>query len=40
VFRAAGKTEVRKENIRDWLKPGFPFMTEEEIAAAIFFYLF
>jgi hypothetical protein len=35
VLRAAGKTEITQENIRNW----FELLTEEEIAAVIFFYL-
>jgi hypothetical protein len=42
VLRAAGETESK---IQDWLEldegdPGFQFLTEEEIAAVIIFYLF
>jgi hypothetical protein len=45
VFRGAGETETTKENIQDWIEldegnPGFQFITEKEIAAVIFFYLF
>jgi hypothetical protein len=46
VLRAAGETETTRENIQDWLElaegdPGFQLLTEEEIAAVIyFFYLF
>jgi hypothetical protein len=45
VLRAAGETETTQENIQDWLQldegyPGFQFLTEEEIVAVIFFYLF
>jgi hypothetical protein len=45
VLRAAGDTETTQENIQSWLEmdegdPGFQFLTEEEIAAVIFFYLF
>jgi hypothetical protein len=45
VLRAAGETETTQENIRDWLQldegdPGFQLLTEEEIAAVIFFHLF
>jgi hypothetical protein len=46
VLRAAGETETRQENVRDWLEldegvPGFQLLTEEEIAAVIFsYYLF
>jgi hypothetical protein len=42
VFRAAGGTETTRENIQDWLQldegdPGFQLLTEEEIAAVIYF---
>jgi hypothetical protein len=42
VLRVVGETETR---IQDWLEldevdPGFQFLTEEEIAALIFSYLF
>jgi hypothetical protein len=45
VLRAAGEIETTQENIQDWLEleeggPGFQLLTEEEIAAVIFFYLF
>jgi hypothetical protein len=45
AFRAVGETETAQENIQDWLQldegdPGFQLLTEEEIAAVIFFYLF
>jgi hypothetical protein len=45
VLRAAGETETKQENIQDWLEldegdPGFQLLTEEEIAAVIFLYLF
>jgi hypothetical protein len=45
VLRAAGETETMQENIQDWLEldegdPGFQLLTEKEIAAVIFFYLF
>jgi hypothetical protein len=45
VLRADGETEPRQENIQDWLEldeggPGFQLLTEEEIAAVIYFYLF
>jgi hypothetical protein len=41
-LRAAGETETTQENIQDWLQPdeadlGFQLLTEEEIAAVIFF---
>jgi hypothetical protein len=44
VLRAAGETETMQENIQDWLElgegdPGFQLLTEEEIAAVIFFVL-
>jgi hypothetical protein len=44
VLRAAGETETTQENIQDWLQldegdPGFQLLTEQEIAAVIFFYL-
>jgi hypothetical protein len=45
VLRAVGETETTQENIQDWLQldegdPEFQLLTEEEIAATIFFYLF
>jgi hypothetical protein len=45
VLRAAGETETTQENIRDWLEldegdPGFQLLTNKEIAAVIFLYLF
>jgi hypothetical protein len=45
VLRAAGETETTQENIQDWLQldegyPGFQLLTEEEIAAVIFFIYF
>jgi hypothetical protein len=45
VLRAAGETEIMQENNQDWLEldegdPGFQFLTEEEIAAVIFFIYF
>jgi hypothetical protein len=45
VLRAAGETETTQENVQDLLEldqgdPGFQLLTEEEIAAVIFFYLF
>jgi hypothetical protein len=45
VLRAAGETENMQENIQDWLQldegdPGFQLLTEEEIAAVIFFIHF
>jgi hypothetical protein len=45
VLRAAGVTETKQENTQDLLEldegdPEVQLMTEEEIAAVIFFYLF
>jgi hypothetical protein len=44
VLRAVGETETMQENIQEWLEvdgdTGFQLMTEEDIAAVIFFYLF
>jgi uncharacterized protein YehS (DUF1456 family) len=45
VLRAAGETETTQENIQNWLQldegePGFQLLTEEQIAAVIFLYLF
>jgi hypothetical protein len=45
VLRAAGETETTQENIQDWLQldeggPGFQLLTEEEIAAVIFSYIY
>jgi hypothetical protein len=42
VSRATGETETTQENIQQWLEldegdPGFQLLTEEEIAAVIFF---
>jgi hypothetical protein len=42
VLRAAAETETAQENIQDWLQldegdPGFQLLTEEEIAAGIYF---
>jgi hypothetical protein len=42
VLRATGVTETTQENIQDWLEldkgdTGFQLLTEEEIAAVIFF---
>jgi hypothetical protein len=44
VLRATGETETMQENIQDWLQLdeedlGFLLLTEEEIAAVVF-YLF
>jgi hypothetical protein len=41
-WQAAGGTEVMQENISDWLEldegdPGFQLLTQEEIAAVIFY---
>jgi hypothetical protein len=45
VLRAAGETETKQENIQDWLEldhgdPGFQLVTEEEIAAMIYIYIY
>jgi hypothetical protein len=45
MLRVGGETESMQENIQDWPEldegdPGFQLLTEEEIAAVIFFYLF
>jgi hypothetical protein len=45
VLSAARETDTTQENVQDWLNldegdPGFQLVTEEEIAAVIFFYLF
>jgi hypothetical protein len=45
VLKAAGETETTQENTENWLEldeedPGFQLLTEEAIAAVIFFYLF
>jgi hypothetical protein len=45
VSRAGGETEITQENIQDWLEldegdPEFQLLTEEEIAAVIFFIYF
>jgi hypothetical protein len=45
VLREAGEAETMQENIQDWLEldegdPGFQLLTEEEIAAVIFPYLY
>jgi hypothetical protein len=45
VLRAAGETETRQDNIRDWIKfdegdPGFQLLTQKEIAAVIFLFIF
>jgi hypothetical protein len=45
VLRAAGETETTQENVQDWLDleegdPGFQFLTEEEIAAVIIFFIY
>jgi hypothetical protein len=42
VLKSPGETETTQENIQDWLQldegdPGFQLLTEEEIAAVIFF---
>jgi hypothetical protein len=43
LLRAAGETETTQENNQDWLEmdeqdPGFQLLTEEEIAALIYFH--
>jgi hypothetical protein len=45
VLRAAGETENMQENIPDKLKlnegdPGFQLLTEEEIAAVLFVFIY
>jgi hypothetical protein len=45
VLRAAGETETMQENILNWLELdegdlGFQLLTEDEIAAVIFCYVF
>jgi uncharacterized protein YehS (DUF1456 family) len=45
VLRAAGETETTQENIQDWLEqdeedPGFQLLTEEDISAVIFFFIY
>jgi hypothetical protein len=45
VLRAAGETETTQQNIKDWLQldegdPGFQLLTQEGIAAGIFFIYF
>jgi hypothetical protein len=45
VLREAEETETTQENMQDWLEldegdPGFQLLTEEEIAAVIFFIYF
>jgi hypothetical protein len=45
VLRAAEETETSQENVQDWLQldegdPEFRLLTEEEIAAVIFFIYF
>jgi hypothetical protein len=45
VLRAAGETETTQENIQDWFEldeedTGFQLLTEEEIAAVVFFVYF
>jgi hypothetical protein len=42
VLRAVGETEAKQENIQEWLQldegdPGLQLLTEEEIAAVIYF---
>jgi hypothetical protein len=40
VLRAARETETTQENIQDGGGPGFQLLTEQEIAAVIFLYIF
>jgi uncharacterized protein YehS (DUF1456 family) len=45
VLLAAGETETTQENVQDWLQldegdPGFQLLTEEEIAAVIFYLIY
>jgi hypothetical protein len=45
IVRAAGETVSTQENIQDRLEldegdPGFQLLTEEEIAAIIYFYIY
>jgi hypothetical protein len=45
VLRTAGVTETTQQNIQDWLQldegdPAFQLLTQEEIAAVIFFIYF
>jgi hypothetical protein len=45
VLRAARESETTQENIQYWLQldeedPGFEILTEEEIAAVIFFFIY
>jgi hypothetical protein len=45
VLRAAGDTETTQQNILDWIEldegdPGFQHLTQEEVAAVIFFIYF
>jgi uncharacterized protein YehS (DUF1456 family) len=45
VLSAAGDTETMQENIKDWLQldegdHGFQLLTEEEIAAVIFSFIY
>jgi uncharacterized protein YehS (DUF1456 family) len=42
VFGATGEAETTQENIKDWLEldegdPGFQLLSDEEIAAVIFY---
>jgi hypothetical protein len=44
-LRAAGETETAQGNIQDWLEldvgdPGFHLLTQEEISAVIFFFIY
>jgi hypothetical protein len=44
LLRAAGETEITQENIQDFLELdgdlGFQLLTEEEISAVIFLFIF
>jgi hypothetical protein len=45
VLRAAGETDITQENTQDWLEldegdPRFQLLTEDEIAAVIFLFIF
>jgi hypothetical protein len=45
VLRSAGETETTQENIQDFLEldegdPGFQILTEQEITAVIYLFIF
>jgi hypothetical protein len=43
VLRAAEEIETTQENIQEWLDegdPGFQFLTEEDIAAVVFYFIY